>query len=304
MLVKFLKILVYGEIYSLDTFQMAGQVRSSTPLRFDPHPIIHIASVGRLHKLDFRLFGISEAQPLSGNQLRAAFAALSRKSSKLVHVRRSSNPQTFYSALVKILLLGSEGAGKTSLFLRFADDCYTDTFISTIGHDFRISLFDLIEPDGFPGPMGTIKVQVFDVVGARRFRTISSSYFRACHAVLLIFDVNRASSFEELASTWYPELIQKAEHLYSVLLVGTKCDVDETQRQVSRQDAEAFARSIGARYIETSAKASYNCEAAFEVGISNAVDRMFATGVLPLRRHVEEPPAESLWSKLTSWFRK
>ena len=102
-----------------------------------------------------------------------------------------------YDYLFKLLLIGDSGVGKSCLLLRFADDTYTESYISTIGVDFKIRTIEL---DG-----KTIKLQIWDTAGQERFRTITSSYYRGAHGIIVVFDVTDQESFNNVKQ-WLHEI--------------------------------------------------------------------------------------------------
>eukprot|EP00741_Cyanophora_paradoxa_P008889 tig00001408_g8605.t1 len=161
------------------------------------------------------------------------------------------NPE--YDYLFKLLLIGDSGVGKSCLLLRFADDTYTESYISTIGVDFKIRTIEL---DG-----KTIKLQIWDTAGQERFRTITSSYYRGAHGIIIVYDVTDQESFNNVKQ-WLQEIDRYACEGVSKLLVGNKSDLT-TKKVVQYEVAKEFADSLGIPFLETSAKNSTNVEAAF-----------------------------------------
>jgi Ras-related protein Rab-1A len=161
--------------------------------------------------------------------------------------------QAEYDYLFKLLLIGDSGVGKSCLLLRFADDTYTESYISTIGVDFKIRTIDL--------DAKTIKLQIWDTAGQERFRTITSSYYRGAHGIIVVYDTTDLESFNNVKQ-WLHEIDRYASENVNKLLVGNKSDLT-SKRAVSFDQAKEFADSLGIEFIETSAKNSTNVEKAF-----------------------------------------
>jgi len=155
--------------------------------------------------------------------------------------------------LFKLLLIGDSGVGKSCLLLRFADDTYTESYISTIGVDFKIRTIQL---EG-----KTIKLQIWDTAGQERFRTITSSYYRGAHGIIVVYDVTDQDSFNNVKQ-WLGEIDRYASESVNKLLVGNKSDLT-SQKVVDFDVAKEFADSLQIPFLEASAKSAQNVEQAF-----------------------------------------
>eukprot|EP01121_Diplochlamys_sp_Union-15-3_P012129 TRINITY_DN35_c0_g1_i1.p1 TRINITY_DN35_c0_g1~~TRINITY_DN35_c0_g1_i1.p1 ORF type:complete len:207 (-),score=36.94 TRINITY_DN35_c0_g1_i1:26-646(-) len=155
--------------------------------------------------------------------------------------------------LFKLLLIGDSGVGKSSLLLRFADNSFTDSFISTIGVDFKIRT---LEVGG-----ATVKLQIWDTAGQERFRTITSSYYRGAHGIIVVYDITNQETFNNVQK-WLQEIDRYACENVHKLLVGNKCDL-VNERKVPFETAKEFADQLNLVFLETSAKNSTNVEEAF-----------------------------------------
>lgn len=170
-----------------------------------------------------------------------------------------------YDYLFKLLLIGDSGVGKSSLLLRFSDDAYELNYSSTIGVDFKIRTIEL---DG-----KQIKLQIWDTAGQERFRTITSSYYRGAHGIIIVYDVTDQESFDSVKN-WLGEIDRNASEGVHKLLVGNKSDM-ANKKAVDYGTAKEFAGGLEMPFLETSAKNSSNVEEAFlamTAEIKNAQD--------------------------------
>ncbi|KAM9410336.1 ras-related protein Rab-8B [Pholidichthys leucotaenia] len=158
-----------------------------------------------------------------------------------------------YDYLLKLLLIGDSGVGKTCLLFRFSEDAFNTTFISTIGIDFKIRTIEL---DG-----KKIKLQIWDTAGQERFRTITTAYYRGAMGILLVYDITNDKSFDNIRN-WIRNIEEHASSDVEKMILGNKCDMNE-QRKVSKERGEKLAIDYGVKFLETSAKSSINVEEAF-----------------------------------------
>jgi len=158
-----------------------------------------------------------------------------------------------YDYLFKLVLIGDSGVGKSCLLLRFADDNFTDSYISTIGVDFRFRTITIDKK--------TVKLQIWDTAGQERFRTITSAYYRGADGIIMVYDVTSAESFDHVEE-WLSEVDRYANENTAKLLIGNKADLID-EKQVSEETAQKFADKLSIPFLETSAKTATNVDQAF-----------------------------------------
>jgi Ras-related protein Rab-1A len=158
-----------------------------------------------------------------------------------------------FDYLFKIIIVGDSNVGKSSMLSRFVERIFSNSQMNTIGLDFKIKT---VEIDG-----KTIKLHLWDAAGAERFRTITSSYYRGCHGVFLVYDVANRDSFENVKS-WMLEVDRFASSDIKRILIGNKTDLAHS-RQVSFEEGQQFAKHHDISFIETSARTAENVEQAF-----------------------------------------
>ena len=118
------------------------------------------------------------------------------------------------------------GVGKSCLLLRYSDDSFTSSFITTIGIDFKIKSILIDE--------SKVKLQIWDTAGQERFRTITTAYYRGAMGILLVYDVSDEASFANVRN-WMRQIDQNAAENVNRILIGNKCDVDPSERVGSMQ---------------------------------------------------------------------
>ena len=158
-----------------------------------------------------------------------------------------------YEYVFKILIVGNSCAGKTNILCRFSDNQFHESFLPTIGVDFRIKGIDVDNK--------SVKLQIWDTAGQERFKTITATYYKGAHGCILVYDITDRQSFQDIEN-WLGEVRQHASPNIVKILVGNKSDLKD-QRQISYQEGKEFADSLGMQFLETSAKESLNIAEAF-----------------------------------------
>ncbi|XP_076439231.1 uncharacterized protein LOC143278082 [Babylonia areolata] len=165
----------------------------------------------------------------------------------------TSKEENMKSIEAKVVVLGSQGVGKTSVVIRYVGGMFTKTVSPTIGASFFTYKMTL---DGY-----RIKLQVWDTAGQERFRSMAPMYYRKANAAMLVYDITSLESFYDIKD-WVKELKRNVDTPITMCLLGNKSDLD-SGRKVSREEAAEYATSIDALFFETSALKNTGIEDAF-----------------------------------------
>ena len=158
-----------------------------------------------------------------------------------------------YDYLFKLVMIGDSGVGKTSLYEGYSCDQYPPPppVISNIGVDFRVRTITL---EG-----KRVKLQIWDTAGQERFRSITAAYYRGASGMLLVYNVTREDSFQNVGM-WLDQINEYASVNVQVIILGNKTDL---MRKVSTERGRMMAEEHGLKFMETSAQTGENVELAF-----------------------------------------
>jgi Ras-related protein Rab-11A len=153
-----------------------------------------------------------------------------------------------------VVLIGDSGVGKSNLLSRFTRNEFNLDSKSTIGVEFATRSIQIDNK--------TIKAQIWDTAGQERYRAITSAYYRGAVGALLVYDISKSLSFENV-TRWLKELRDHADSNIVIMLVGNKTD-QRHLRAVPTEDGKTFASENGLSFIETSALEATNVDLAFQ----------------------------------------
>jgi GTPase SAR1 family protein len=124
---------------------------------------------------------------------------INKNKNKENNVQRIVNSKIYISDhLVKLVVVGNSGVGKSSLMVRFSDDQFNDSYRTTIGVDFRFKTLDM---EG-----ESVKIQIWDTAGQERFRTITNAYYKGADGIIMVYDKNDLQSFDDINTYWINEV--------------------------------------------------------------------------------------------------
>ncbi|RXH84681.1 hypothetical protein DVH24_032965 [Malus domestica] len=172
-----------------------------------------------------------------------------------------------YDYLFKIVLIGDSGVGKSNILSRFTRNEFCLDSKSTIGVEFATRTLQASSPtelcSSFLEVEGkTVKAQIWDTAGQERYRAITSAYYRGAVGALLVYDITKRPTFENV-QRWLRELRDHADSNIVIMMTGNKSDLINL-RAVSEDDGQSLAEREGLSFLETSALEATNVEKAFQ----------------------------------------
>lgn len=158
-----------------------------------------------------------------------------------------------YEYIFKYIIIGDMGVGKSCLLHQFTENKFVPDSPHTIGVEFGTRIVEVMGKK--------IKLQIWDTAGQERFRAVTRSYYRGAAGALLVYDITRRITYNHLTS-WLTDARNLTNPNTVIMLIGNKKDLD-AQRDVTYEEAAAFAKENGLIFIESSAKTGENVEEAF-----------------------------------------
>ncbi|CAF1353258.1 unnamed protein product [Adineta ricciae] len=179
----------------------------------------------------------------------------------------------------KLVFMGDANVGKSSLLSRFGNDVFNETAAPTVGVDF---ITHRLQSDG-----KTIRLQIWDIAGEERFRSLTDTYVQGIDGAVIVFDITNSNSFKNVR--YWSEMFNNNQSANVVkLLVGNKCDLS-TERVIEHSEAKELADSLNIPYIEASAKDTSNVHEIFLTMVNNmAKTTVTSLTIEPIVSHEEK----------------
>ncbi|CAF0791878.1 unnamed protein product [Adineta steineri] len=169
--------------------------------------------------------------------------------------------------LLKVIILGDSGVGKTSLMNQFVNRKFSNQYKATIGADFLTKELQIDDR--------LVTMQIWDTAGQERFQSLGVAFYRGADCCVLVMDVTSPTSFKSLES-WKDEFLIQAgprdPENFPFVVIGNKIDLEN--RMIQTRKAQSWCQEKNnIPYFETSAKEGLNVEKAFETVARNALAR-------------------------------
>ena len=169
-----------------------------------------------------------------------------------------------YEYLIKIVLVGDSGVGKTNILSRFKSNTFNIESKPTIGVEFASKSVKIKDKK--------VKAQIWDTAGQERYRAITGTYYKGAAGAIIIYDITKKISFNNIEK-WFKELKDHLDDKIVILLVGNKSDLKHL-RVVKQEEGSALAQKYQMAFIETSALEGNNIDQAFEIILTNICEKL------------------------------
>ena len=146
---------------------------------------------------------------------------------------------------LKVILLGESGVGKTNLINRVMGEEFNEGEISTTNSSFSLKKLKLGQKE--------YSVKLWDTIGQEKFRHLTKLFYSDSKIVIFVYDISIKESFDALKDYWVKDINDKLGEGIIKGVVGNKID-KVIEEQVTPEEGEEYAKSIGARFLATSAK--------------------------------------------------
>ncbi len=156
--------------------------------------------------------------------------------------------------VVKVVIVGDWGVGKTCLIRRFAENKFDHDYKPSIGVNIVTKVVDV--------KGRKLKLQLFDTGGQERFQPLRKRYYTGANAVIFVFDITRPSSASAIESKWLDEVTSTLGDDFVRVVMANKTDLS-SERTVSEYAAQQATERIQGKYYETSALDGRNVSEAF-----------------------------------------
>ena len=165
--------------------------------------------------------------------------------------------------IFKIILIGDTATGKTNILSKYLNNKFETDSKATIGVELSFKTFNINNDK--------VTAQIWDTAGQERYKSMTKAYFKGALGALVVYDITKKSTFEN-TEKWILDLKSCADEKVSIILVGNKCDL-ENSREVSKEEGEKKAKTIGLAFLETSALKGDNIELAFKTLIEEVYNK-------------------------------
>ena len=158
--------------------------------------------------------------------------------------------------IIKVVLIGESGVGKTSIIQRYVNDVYDPNQLLSSSAQFITKTVELNDEQ-------SIKFDVWDTAGQEKFRALAKIFYKDAKAIVLVYDITNRSSFEQLQNYWFKEIEENSLSDAILVIVGNKSDLYENE-QVSDEEGKKFADEKNAIFKRTSALSNRNIDSLFK----------------------------------------